>query len=150
MTIRSIFHRRDKAGGERGQSAVEFVLMVPLLLLVMTGALSFGIALQKSLLLTNGVNVGGQLLAMSRGQTTDPCATAYTAINNASPGLSSGLSLSFVINGTTFSNTTTCTTADLEQGAAAQVTANYPCTLAIFEVPIHACSIQSQVTEYIQ
>lgn len=137
-------------GRERGQSAIEFTLAIPLLLLVMTGALSFGIALHTFLVLTNGVNTGAQLLAVSRGQTTDPCATAYSAIKTSAPSLASGLTLSFVIDGTGYSGTTcTAGASNMVQGAAAQITASYPCTLAIVDMA-HTCSLKTQVTEYIQ
>jgi Flp pilus assembly protein TadG len=101
----------------RGQSAIEFTLVVPVLLMIMTGLVSFGFALHNFLVLTNGVNNGAQLLAISRGQTTDPCATAYSAVRNAAPGLSSGLSLTFVINGPTYSSTTSCPAGGSGYGA---------------------------------
>jgi Flp pilus assembly protein TadG len=143
--------KRVRAAGERGQAAIEFTLVVPILLLVMTGMLAFGVVLHNFVALTYGVNSGAQLLAISRGQTTDPCSTASTAINNAVPGLSSGLSLSFVINGTSYSGTTcTAGAANMVQGATAQVTATYPCTLGVFEMGSHACSLKTQLSEVIQ
>jgi len=125
---------------------------MPVLLLVMTGMVSFGIALHNDLILTSAVNTGAQQLAFSRGQTTDPCATAYSAISSAAPTLASGLSLSVVINGTTYSSTTSCPTgaSNMIQGASAQVTATYPCILTVFRESFAACSLRSQVTEFIQ
>jgi len=147
--VRRPWSKRVKA---RGQSLIEFTLVMPLLLLVTTGMVSFGLALHNDLLLTNAVNTGAQLLAFSRGQTTDPCATAATAINNAAPSLSSGISLTFVINGTTYSSTTSCTSAasNMVQGATAQVTGTYPCVIAIVGANYPSCTLRSQVSEYIQ
>jgi Flp pilus assembly protein TadG len=144
--------KQARIADERGQAAVEFTLVIPILLLVMTGMLSFGIAMHNFLVLSYGVNSGAQLLAFSRGQTTDPCATASAAIHSAVPGLNSGLSLSFVIDGTTYSSTTSCPAgaANLVQGASAQVTATYPCSLGVFEMNTHTCNLQTQVTEVIQ
>jgi len=101
---------------------------MPVMLLTMTGLFSFGFALHNDLVLTNAVNTGAQLLAVSRGQTTDPCATAFTSITGAAPSLTTGLSLSFVINGATYSATNSCTAgaANMVQGGSAQVTATYP------------------------
>lgn len=129
-----------RADSRRGQSVVEFTLVIPILLLVMTGLLSFGLALHNYLVLTNAVNTGAQLLAISRGQTTDPCATAYAAIQGAAPSLASGLTLTFVIDGSTYSSTKTCTAgaAEMVQGAFAQVTASYPCSFGIFEIKNHS------------
>lgn len=139
------------ASRERGQSLIEFTLIVPLLLLITTGIIAFGIALHNDLVLTNAVNSGAQVLSMSRGQTTDPCATAYSAISGAAPSLTSGMSLSFVINGTSYSSTT-CTAAasGMVAGASAQVTATYPCVLPVSGQNFASCTLQSQVAEIIQ
>ena len=137
---------------KRGAGLVEFTLVMPVLLLVATGMVSFGMALHNELVLTNAASIGTQQVAFSRGQTTDPCATGYTAIHNAAPALSSGLSLTFVINGTTYSSTTSCTAgaANMVQGSTIQITASYPYTLAIFRGPMTTKSLVAQVSEYIQ
>jgi Flp pilus assembly protein TadG len=140
------------AGNERGGAFIEFTLVIPVLLLAMTGLFSFGFALHNDLVLTNAVNTGAQLLAVSRGQTTDPCATAYTSITGAAPSLKTGLSLSFVINGSTYTATNTCTAgaANMVQAATAQITATYPCNLAIFGMSFPSCGLRAQITEFIQ
>jgi len=144
--------KRLGAGNQRGNSLIEFTLVMPVMLLIMTGMVSFGFALHNDLVLTNSVNAGAQLLAFSRGQTSDPCATAYAAISSAAPSLNSGLSVSFVINGSTYSATTSCPsgTTNMVQGATAQVTATYPCVLAVFGESFPSCKLQTQVAEVIQ
>jgi Flp pilus assembly protein TadG len=144
--------KRAGAGNQRGGSLIEFTLVMPVLLVTMTGMVSFGFALHNELVLTNAVNAGAQQLAFSRGQTTDPCATAYSAISSAAPSLTTGLSLSFVINGSTYASTTSCTSgaSNMVQGASAQVTATYPCTLAVFGMNFPSCHVGTQVTEFIQ
>jgi Flp pilus assembly protein TadG len=144
--------KRIGASSERGGSFIEFTLVIPVLLLAMTGMVSFGIALHNDLILTNAVNTGTQLLAISRGQTSDPCATAYTAISGAAPSLAAGLSLTFVINGATYTSTNTCTAAaaNMVQGASAQVTATYPCNLAVFGMSFPSCALKAQIAEFIQ
>jgi Flp pilus assembly protein TadG len=137
----------------RGQSLVEFSFAMPILLITVTGMLSFGIAMHNFLTLTNGVNTGAQTLAMSRGQTSDPCASVLTAIENAAPGLTgTNISLTVVINGNSFPSTTSCTTgaADMTQGTLAQVTATYPCVLAIYGMGVPSCTLRSQASELIQ
>jgi Flp pilus assembly protein TadG len=143
---------RVSAGNKHGQSLIEFTLVMPILLLMMTGMLSFGFALHNYLILANGVTAGAQLLAISRGQTTDPCATAFAAVKTASLGLTTAsLSMTFVINGTTYT-TTSCTAgaALMVQGASAAVAATYPCTLAVFGMNFSACKLQMQTAELIQ
>lgn len=143
--------KRVSAGNQRGGTLIEFTLVMPFLLLSMTGLVAFGFALHNELVLTNAVNAGGQALAFSRGQTSDPCATAYTAITAAAPSLTSGLSLTFVINGTTYASTDTCAaaTANMVQAASAQITGTYPCALGIVGES-YSCELRSQVTEFIQ
>jgi Flp pilus assembly protein TadG len=139
-------------GNRRGQSLVEFSLVMPLLFLTVTGMLSFAFAMRNFLVLTNGVNVGAQTLAMSRGQTTDPCATAVAAVEASAPSLTAGsLSFTIVINGTTYT-ATSCTSgaANMVQGATAQVTASYPCTMAIYGMSGLTCGLKTQSAEMIQ
>lgn len=144
--------KRIGAGNKRGQATLEFALVLPLLMLLLTGQLAFGIAMHNYLVLTNAVNIGSQLLALSRGQTADPCATASTALNNAAYGLTTAnISLSFVINGATYAaKSCTAGAANMVQGAAAQVTATYPCTLAVFSMTFPSCSLGAQTTQVIQ
>jgi Flp pilus assembly protein TadG len=144
--------KRLSAVNKRGQALIEFTLVMPILLLTMTGMLSFGFALHNYLVLTNGVTTGAQLLAISRGQTTDPCATATAAVKSAALGLTAAnLSFTFVINGTTYT-TTSCTAAaaNMVQGAPVAVAATYPCTLAVVGMNFSACTLQMQTVELIQ
>ena len=150
---------RLRTGREGGQSLVEFALCLPLLLLVVTGIFTFSFALNNYLTLTNAVGIGGQLLAVSRGQTTDPCNTAASAIYGASPLLSqTAFTFSFVLNGNSYSgascssgSTTTGAAGNLVQGANAQVTATYPCNLMVYGVNyLPSCKLTSQVTEVVQ
>lgn len=142
---------QKKSRGQRGQSLIEFTLVMPVLLLVATGVVSFGLAIHNDLVLTNAVNTGAQALAFGRGQTTDPCATAYSAISGAAPALISNVTLSYVINGTTYaSNTCTGGASNMLPGANAQITATYTCTLAVFRGNYAPCSLQAQVAEVIQ
>jgi len=125
---------------ERGQSLVEFAVCLPILMLILTGMMTFGIALHNYLELTNAVSIGARLVAISRGQTIDPCAMVATAVYNAAPLLKrTNLTFSLVLNGTTYPgatcsspSTTTGAAGNLVQGADAQLTATYPCNLKVF------------------
>ena len=55
-----------------GQAMVEMALVLPVLLLVVTGILTFGLAFNNYILLTEATSVGARTLAISRGGTTDP------------------------------------------------------------------------------
>src|ERR1700755_2522690 len=74
---------------EQGQAMVEIALVLPVLLLVVTGILTFGLAWNNYVTLTEATNVGARALAISRGATTDPCAVAANAVIAAAPLLNS-------------------------------------------------------------
>jgi Flp pilus assembly protein TadG len=144
---------------EQGQAMVEMALVLPVLLLVVTGILTFGLAFNNYVMLTEATSVGARALAISRGQTTDPCATTSSAVYAAAPLLvSSKLSFTFVLNGTTYTgpscssgSSTTGAAGNLVQGNNAVVTVSYPCSLAVYGgnyAP--SCSLQAQMTELVQ
>ena len=92
--------------GEDGQSLVEFAVTLPVLLLVVTGLMTFGIAINNYILLTDGVNIGARQLAISRGNTTDPCYTVSSAVIAAAPLLKpASMTFKFVLNGTAYTGT---------------------------------------------
>lgn len=159
---------RIRANSEEGQSLLEFALCLPVFLLIVTGITTFAIALNNYLVMTNAVSTGAQQVAVSRGNTTDPCALAATAIVNAAPNLnSSNLKFSFVLNGTSYpssgtysgssaatcssSSTTTGAAGNLVSGQAAQVTLTYPCNLAVYgHNYMPSCNLAVQTTEIVQ
>jgi Flp pilus assembly protein TadG len=150
---------RRRARNEEGQAMVEMALALPVLLLVLTGILTFGLAFNNYVLLTEATSIGARTLAISRGATTDPCATASSAVIAAAPLLTpASLSFSFVLNGSSYTGTscssgssTTGAAANLVQGANAIVTVTYPCSLAVYGANYAPhCSLQAQMTELVQ
>jgi Flp pilus assembly protein TadG len=144
---------------QEGQAMVEMALILPVLLLVVTGILVFGLAFNNYLLLTEATSVGARTLAISRGETTDPCATAASAVYAAAPLLvAANISFTFVLNGTTYTgpscnsgSSTTGAAGNLKQGAYAVVTVTYPCSLAVYGANYAPnCSLQSQIAELVQ
>jgi hypothetical protein len=123
---------------------------MPLLMITATGMVAFGVALHNEIVITNAVNIGAQQLAFSRGQTTDPCATAYSAVTGAAPSLTSGISLTYVIDGTSYStNTCVAGASKMVQGASVEVSATYPCALGVYGQSF-SCKLGAQTTELIQ
>jgi Flp pilus assembly protein TadG len=150
--VRTCINRSE----ERGSSLVEFALCVPILLMLVTGITSFGIAINNYMTLTNAVEIGGRQLAILRGNTTDPCSDVTTTIAAASTLLkSTNLKYTFNLNGTTYTSSTTPTssscpagTALLSQGKPMSVTVTYPCTLLIYGKNLMpSCTLTAQVTE---
>ena len=146
-------------GEDSGQAAVELALCLPILLLVVMGILTFGLAINNYIMLTDATGVGARAMAISRGQTTDPCSTASAAIYAAAPLLTpDSLTFTFNLNGTTYTgascssgSTTTGAASHLVQGLPAKVTVTYPCVLQVYGTDYApGCSLQAQTTELVQ
>ena len=150
---------RLRTSDEGAQALVEFAVCLPILMLIVTAIFTFGIALHNYLELTDAVSIGARLLAISRGQTTDPCATTATAVQNAAQILNTAnITYKFVLNGTTYSgascsssSTTTGAAGNLAQGSTAQVTATYPCSLWVYGANlVPSCTLTAQTAELVQ
>jgi Flp pilus assembly protein TadG len=143
---------------ETGAAVVEMALVLPIMMLLVTGIFAFGTAFNNYVELTNAVNIGGRLLAIDRLNTTDPCADAVAAIEHAAPYLKpASLQFSFVLNTTAYpANTTSCSSSSTTTGAAANliqsdpvtVTVTYPCNLGVYgKNLVPGCTLTAQVTE---
>jgi Flp pilus assembly protein TadG len=64
-----------------GQAAVEFALIVPIVIFLFVGIGQFGIAFHNYLGITDAARVGARAAAVKR--TNDPCGSARTAIQGA-------------------------------------------------------------------
>jgi Flp pilus assembly protein TadG len=151
--------RRDE-----GQALVEFGLVVPALLLVLTGIFSFGIILSQYEVLTDAVSAGARAFALSRLQTTpalaesDPCAYAIQVLEAAAPNLHSS-SMTFAItytnnktNPATVSNyTTSCTSLsdNMNSDDQVQIQVTYPVTPLVFKWATQSLNMSSSATELV-
>lgn len=152
---------RGRSRKQKGQALIEFALVVPVLLLVVTGITTFSIYLAQILMLTDAVSVGARFLSINRGQTTDPCNLTAVAIENAAPKMNftqSGVTFSYVLNGASYSgtscsssSTTTGAAGNLVQGKNAKVTVVYPCSLIVYGHNFApSCNFTVQTTEIVQ
>ena len=77
---------RRGAGGrgwrEDGQALVEFALVLPVLLVLVTAILQFGLLFNNYITLTDAVRSGARSLALGRGL-SDPCDLAVTQTVNS-------------------------------------------------------------------
>ena len=151
--------KRVYASEEQGQAMVEIALILPLLLLLITGIFAFAWAFNNYVILTEATSVGARALAISRGSTIDPCATTSSAVVAAAPLLvATNLTFSYVLNGAAYSGTT-CSSASTTSGAAANLvqgshallTVTYPCSLLVYDGDYAPhCLLQARITELIQ
>ena len=150
--------------GEDGGSLVEFSLVLPMMVMLITGMATFGIAINNYMVLTNSVGAGARTLALARGQTTpalaasDPCAYAVQVANNAAPSLNSS-SVTYTIvwttinsSGTAVSTTysNTCPGLSLNAGDSMQVQGSYPFTLIVYGWKPGALNMIARTTELVQ
>ena len=150
--------RRALGRSSEGGALVEFALVAPLMLMLVTGMFGFGFALFSYFQLSNAVDIGARTLAVSRatnsdGSTPDPCATAATAIANAAPSLATAnTTISFTLNGTSYPSTKSCISgeANVLSGKTAQVTATYPYTVMLFGWKPVALTLSASTTELMQ
>jgi Flp pilus assembly protein TadG len=71
--------RRRRGAGDRGAAAVEFALLLPLLLLIVFGLIDFGRALNAQVTLTQAAREGARLDALGSYTSSQICTRVVTA-----------------------------------------------------------------------
>ncbi len=109
---------RRAAAGDRGATAVEFALLLPLLLLIVFGTIDFGRALNAQITLTQAAREGARVDAV--GVAGQPATTA--AVQSATVSAATGLNLSAASN---VSVGYLCAASDGQNGKNASVAVSY-------------------------
>ncbi len=118
-----------------GSPAVEFALVAPVLLLLMFGIVTFGIAINNYIELTDGVRSGGRTLAISRSSSTPYTSTTSAITSSAANLTAANINITVTVNGTACSSDSGCSTAlSGAAGDTATVSATYPCNLTVLSV----------------
>lgn len=145
-----------------GQALVEFALIAPLILMLGLGMAVFGIGLNQDLVLTNATELGAQQLAISRGQTQDPCLTLNNAVVNAAPNLTpASMTFTLTLNGVSsgaFSGQSASSGAaicaslasDMIEGDNETVTITYPYTASFINWGTKSYTLTATVQEVIE
>ena len=142
-----------RAWREEGQALVEFALVLPVLLLILTSILHFGLMFNKYLALTDAVRTGARTLALGRGL-SDPCDPAVTQTVNSA--FATGLTSSQV--STTLTSPDTCgsgsypsrTGGSETQGNEATVSATYPYTVSVFGLPVFSLTLSATASDEVE
>lgn len=71
---------------ERGSALLEFALVTPMLMAILTGAASFSMGLYSYQQLGYATANAAQLVGAEQGLTTDPCAAAVTSVTGSLTG----------------------------------------------------------------
>ena len=151
---------RESGRGEGGQALVEFALVAPILLMVLTAVFSLGIAINQYEILTNAVSDGARAFALSRGQSTpalassDKCAFAAQTIDDAATSLqTSNLTFSMTYtqaDGTAKTYSNTCAGISLSTNDTIEILATYPVEPLIFGWSGKTINMQVTASEQIQ
>jgi Flp pilus assembly protein TadG len=156
--------------GEAGSTVAETALVLPVLLVVLTGIFSFGIILNQYLVLTNAVNGGARGFAASAPgsdggysimDSGDPCEYAATTIQNSASNLTAS-NLTYTITYTTAktaavttyngtgSSSPSCSDLPMSQGDSVVIKAVYPVTPVMFGWSSKTFSLTAQSAELVQ
>lgn len=134
-----------------GVAAVEFALISPVLLAMLLGMFSFGVAMKDYMVLTSAAGQGALTFALSRGTVT-PYTTTREAILAAAPTLTSAsVSITVEIDNVVCASDAACSTAQVA-GKSAAVTATYPCTLSVMGINYKpgGCTLTTSTAQMIQ
>jgi Flp pilus assembly protein TadG len=128
--------RRNMFRNDRGQTMVEFALVVPILCVVLFGILQFGALYNDYVTLTDAARVGARKAAVSR-QSSNPSGAAVAATRGAAPGL-------------TQSKLQVGVASSWKQGEPVTVTAQYPYSVDILGVVVKSGNLKSEITERVE
>jgi Flp pilus assembly protein TadG len=153
---------------ERGGSLVEFALVLPMMMVLITGMYSFGLALSSYMVLTNAVSAGARAFAISpavtvnvaggkTAQISDPCDYAVQMAKVASPTIPAGavtytITYTFVATGksTTYTYPTTCNNLATTVGDNVQVQGVYNYNLLLYGFKPGSVKLQARSAELVQ
>jgi len=122
---------------DRGQTMVEFALVVPILCVVLFGILQFGALYNDYVTLTDATRVGARTAATSR-HLADPAGAAATAARNAAKGL------------TPAKLTVTVTATAWEHGETVTVKGTYPYKVDLLGLVVASGNLKSETTERVE
>ena len=125
-----------RLGSERGAVAVEFALVVPLLLVVVFAVIQFGIVYNDYVTLTDATRAGARKAVVSRHE-DDPEGVVVEAVENSAPGLDLD-ELDVFVTGT------------FEHGEDVTVQAVYPYEIDLLGFVVAAGDLTSETTERVE
>lgn len=163
FAFRQFWVRSVLRDSEHGGALVEMAIALPVMMLLITAVVSFGLLLSSYLVVSHAVDVGARNLALSRGASTNPCSDAVSVIQSSAPTLAaSNLTYTFKIGSDTFSGSSTgfsgtgstsCSqlgVSDMVAGDTATVTVSFPMQLAIYGWAPKTLNVTATTSEIIQ
>ena len=114
---------------ESGQALIEFALVLPILITILFGIISFGIAYNHYLELTDATRVGARAAATQADQ-----ASACTTANAVVPATLSGAGVA-------------CTSTTVNGDPAVKVTGTFPFTISVYGLTLRSGNLTSIAVE---
>jgi Flp pilus assembly protein TadG len=148
----------DPAKDCTGTVAIEFALVLPLLLTLLLGIVQFSLIFNNISVLTNATAAGALVFSQGRSLPS-PRSAAVTQIQTAAASLvQADLTITTSVQGAGCANDSGCLTAlsSAYPGGSASVTVTYPCPLILSTAGLQwlginttFCPLTSTVTEYV-
>ena len=135
--VNTMTNRRADIRSDRGQTMVEFALVLPVLCIVLFGVIQFGLLYNNYITLTDATRVGARKAAVSR-TLPGPAALAEAATRSAADGLKQA---DLVV---------TVTAAAWSPGADVTVEATYPYDVNVLGVVVKAGLLHSKTVERVE
>lgn len=130
-----MYRRRIRA--EKGQTMVEFALVVPILLVILFGIIQFGIVYKNYVTLTDATRVGARKAAVSRHE-PNPVGVAEAAARGSATGLDQS-ELDVSVSASAW-----------EHGEDVTVTATYPYEIDLLGLVVASGRLESATTERVE
>ncbi len=127
--------RRIRTRDDNGQTMVEFILVLPVLLIVLFGIVQFGITFKDYVTLTDAVRAGARTAAVSRNS-ANPTADTIARVKNASD--------------LTPANVDVTVTSTWVHGDDVVVTGKYPYSISLFGVVVASGQLSTTTTERVE
>ena|SRR5437763_11914989 len=119
----------------RGQTMVEFVLVLPIILMVLFGIIQFGLTFNHYVALTDAVRAGARTAAVSR-QTSCPSCVTTAKVKSAAGDLGSKVAVTV--------------TSTWKHGDDVVVKATYPYSISLLGLVIASGNLSSTTTERVE
>jgi Flp pilus assembly protein TadG len=127
---------RRRITDERGQSATEFALVLPILCLLLFGVIQFGILYNNYVTLTDAVRAGARKATVSR-RAADPVDSTVTAVRSAASGLDDD-ELDVTV------------ASSWQHGTDVTVEATYPYSIDLMGLVLASGDLRSRTTERVE
>ena len=127
--------RRIRTRDDNDQTMVEFILVLPVLLIVLFGIVQFGITFKDYVTLTDAVRAGARTAAVSRNS-ADPTADTIARVKSASDLTTASVAVTV--------------TSTWVHGDDVVVTGKYPYSISLFGVVVASGQLSTTTTERVE